>query len=155
MMGVVCLTKPSIDDVLKEGIYGPKEIKPEERRKFLGTLRERIVIALKKSQVRAKEIFPQVEQMMKDYPGAHLYLNGKIHYPDLSKYIKLAKRYKIDYTIVTNKDHDTEIGLVLAMGHAIDKEDIYIDKKEPLPKKTNMKKEKRSIFKKLFKRKRS
>lgn len=150
LMELICLKKPSVDEVLQQGIYGPKETKPEERRKFLGTLRERIIVALKKSQVGEKNIYPQVEQEMKKNPHAHLFLNGTMNYTDLSKYVKLAGKYKIAHTIVTNKDNDTEIGLVLAMDHAIDKEEIYIIRKEYF---TSTDKQKKSLFAKLFKRK--
>jgi uncharacterized protein YueI len=145
------LSKQSVDEILQQGIQGPKEIKPDEKRKFLGTFRERIIIALKKNQVTENDIYPQIESCMKEYKVAHLFLNGNISYEELSKYVKLAKIYKIEHTIVTNKEHDTEIGLVLAMDHAIDKEEIYIDEKEqeqPKPPRQ----EKPSIFAKLFKR---
>lgn len=141
------MKKPTIDEVLQQGIYGPLETKPEERRKFLGTLRERIVIAMTKMQVAEAEIYPQVAQNMKNYPKAQLFLNGNMNYEELSKYVKLAGKHKIEHTIVTNKDHDTEIGLVLAMDYAIDKKEIYIKKQyseQPAPKK--------SLFAKLFRR---
>ncbi|MDP4086903.1 MAG: YueI family protein [Bacillota bacterium] len=143
------MQKPSLDELLQQGILGPKEIKPEERKRFLGTLRERILVALKKGQVKEIKVYPEVEKLMKTNPEAHLFLNGHMRYEEFSKYVTLAKKYKIEHTIVANKEHDTDIGLVLAMDHAIDKADIYIEKKEPkilVP-------EKASIFSKLFKRK--
>ncbi|MDQ0201609.1 YueI family protein [Neobacillus ginsengisoli] len=143
------MKKPTVDEVLQQGIYGALETKPEERRKFLGTLRERIIVALKKSQVRETEVYPQVELYMKKFPQSHLFLNGNMNYGELSKYVKLATKYKIEHTIVTNKEHNTEIGLVLAMDHAIDKDEIYITKKDP--KKPEIKK-KKSLFAKIFKR---
>jgi uncharacterized protein YueI len=145
------LSKQSVDEILQQGIQGPKEIKPDEKRKFLGTFRERVIIALKKNQVMENDIYPQVENSMKESKAAHLFLNGNIGYEKLSKYIKLAKKYKIEHTIVTNKEHDTEIGLVLAMDHAIDKTEIYIIEKEPVLSKPP-RQEKPSIFSKLFNR---
>lgn len=143
------MNKPSIDVVLQQGMYGPKQTKPDERRRFLGTLRERIIVALMKSQVKEQEIYPQVEQLMKKHPESMLFLNGNIEYALLSKYLMLAKKYKIEQRIVTNKEFDTEIGLVLGMKYAIDKEEIYLHTKElPAPQK----KEKASVFKKWFKR---
>ncbi|MEM5596765.1 DUF1694 domain-containing protein [Niallia circulans] len=44
-------SNPNLDEYMQKGMYGAKETKPEERRKFLSTLRERVVIALKQSQV--------------------------------------------------------------------------------------------------------
>jgi uncharacterized protein YueI len=148
---LICLNKPSVDDVLKEGMYGPKEIKPGEKRQFLGTFRERVVIALKIGQVAEQKVYSQVEQNMKERPTAHLFLNGNISYEQLSKYVKLANKYKIEHTIVTNKEHDTEIGLVLAMDHAIDKEDIFVGTAESSNQNQDVKEKKTSFFTKLFK----
>jgi uncharacterized protein YueI len=149
-MELIYLKKTTVDEVLQQGIYGPLETKPDERRKFLGTLRERIMVALTKSQVGENEVYPQVEQHMKEKPQSHLFLNGNMNYEGLSKYVKLATKYKIEHTIVTNKEHDSEIGLVLAMDHAIDKEDIYIAKKVPVHR-PEVEKSK-GFFAKIFKR---
>lgn len=148
-MEMIFLKKPTVDEVLQQGIYGPLETKPEERRKFLGTLRERIVVALTIRQVREDAVYPQVEQYIKKFPKAHLLLNGNIHYRELSKYVKLAAKYQLEHTIVTNKKHETDIGLVLAMEYAIDKEEIYILRKDYKMK--EMKKQ--GFLEKLFKKK--
>jgi uncharacterized protein YueI len=148
-MELIYLKKTTVDEVLQQGIYGPLETKPDERRKFLGTLRERIIAALTKSQVGEMEVYPQVEQHMKENPQSHLFLNGNMSYESLSKYVKLATKYKIEHTIVTNKEHDSEIGLVLAMEHAIDKEEIYITKKVTVQQEV---KKNKGFFAKLFKR---
>jgi uncharacterized protein YueI len=143
------LKKPNVEEVLQQGIYGALETKPDERRKFLGTIRERIVVALKKSQVAETDIYPQVEKEMEANPQAHLFLNGNMDYTTLSKYVKLATKYKLEHTIVTNKEHDSEIGLVLAMEYAIDKEEIFITRKElKLPEQ----KKKKGFFSKMFNR---
>ncbi|MGG3561947.1 YueI family protein [Neobacillus rhizosphaerae] len=143
------MKKPTVDEVLQQGIYGAMETKPDERRKYLGTLRERIIVAMKKSQVAETEIYPQIEQLMKENSQAHLFLNGNMSYEDLSKYVKMANKQKIEHTIVTNKEHDSEIGLVLAMDHAIDKEEIYITKMIAVQQEV---KKSKGFFAKLFKR---
>ena len=148
-MELICLKKTTVDEVLQQGIYGPLETKPDERRKYLGTIRERIIVALYKKQVAEAEVYPQIEQSMKEYSGAQLFLNGNMSYEELSKYVKLATKNKIEHKIVTNKEHDTEIGLVLAMDDAIDKEEIFITKKEPNLEKPQ---EKKGLFSKIFKR---
>jgi uncharacterized protein YueI len=117
-----------VEDYLEQGIHGPKEIKAGERREFLGTLRERVVIALKRSQVFETNVYPEIEQMMKQYPHSKLFLNGQMDYQYLGKYIKLATSHDIPYKIVLNKDHNSDLGLVLAESNAINKEEIYIKK---------------------------
>jgi uncharacterized protein YueI len=142
------LEKQSVEDVLKQGIHGPLETKPDERRKFLGTIRERIIVALTKKQVEEEGIYTEVEKYMKEYKKARLLLNGMMEYSYLSKYMRLASKYKIVHTIVTNKEHESEIGLILAMDYAIDKEEIYLKKNVQIQNEP-----KKSLFSKIFKRK--
>lgn len=119
----------NIDDYLQKGIYGEKQIKPDEKRKFLGTFRERVIIALKNSQVMENNVYSEIEGLIKSNPKAKLLLNGDLNYSYLSKYIQIAKKYNNPYSIVTNHESSTTIGLVLAHDYAINKEDIYITNK--------------------------
>ncbi|MBB4825521.1 uncharacterized protein YueI [Sporosarcina luteola] len=142
----------NIDDYIQQGMYGNKEIKRSERKKFLGTFRERIVIALTLGQVRERGIYKEVEAAIKENKSAHLYLNGNIHYEVLSKYTKIASENDVLYTIVTNLESETDIGLVLAYNYAIDKEEIYIEREIPIPKtEEKSKKGLSGILAKLFK----
>jgi uncharacterized protein YueI len=144
------MSNSKLDDYLQQGIHGAKQTKPDERRRFLTTLRERVEIALTQAQVMKKGVEPQIEQLMDENPQAHLFLNGNIPYTYLSKYIKAAEKRDIEFTIVTNKEYDSELGLVLAHDHAIDKEDIYLSKKiSPVAQPAE---EKKGLFSKLFRR---
>lgn len=67
--------------------------------------------------------------MMKRHPRSNLFLNGQMDYQYLGKYIKLAISHNIPYKIVLNKDHNSDLGLVLAENNAINNEVIYIEKK--------------------------
>lgn len=127
---VFSMKSANLDEYIQNGIYGAKETKPDERRKFLGTLRERIVVALTKSQVREKGVYPEVVQLMNDNRKATLLLNGDLDYSYLSEYIAKARKMGVAFSIVTNKESETDIGLVLTYNHAIDKEHIYIEKKK-------------------------
>lgn len=111
---------------MQEGIHGPKEINPEERKKFLGTLRERILAVLTKSQVRASGTNSQIQDLLKQNPKVKMILNGDIDYSYLRKYIKLANDNHIPFTISNDQEHPTDIGLVLAYDYAVDIENIYI-----------------------------
>ncbi|MEI2464617.1 YueI family protein [Niallia taxi] len=143
------MSNPNLDDYLQQGIYGAKETKPEERRKFLGTIRERVVLALLQNQVSEANVYKEAEEAIKGNKGAKLYLNGHLDYSYLSKYLKLANEQNMEYTMVTNNDYNSEIGLLIAYDHAVDKEDIYVN--EPaVEKKPDQPKEKKGFFAKLF-----
>ena len=146
------MSESKLDEYLQQGIYGPKVTNPDERRKFLGTIRERIEWALTDSQVMEAGIYKEVEQAMKDHSELQLLLNGRIDYSFLSKYIKVANEANISYTIVKNEEHETDIGLVLAHKDAVNKEDIYITKKPTVPEQIEQPKKKGlfSFFKKLI-----
>lgn len=141
----------NVDDYLQQGIHGTKQTKPDERRKFLTTLRERTVIALTQAQVMGPGVEPEVAKLMDENLQAHLFLNGNLAYSYLSPYIKEAEQRDIEFTIVTNKEYDSELGLVLAQEYAVDKENIYLSDKIPAVKPVQSE-AKKGFFGKLFKR---
>ncbi|WP_175639473.1 YueI family protein [Metabacillus schmidteae] len=140
-----------LDEYIQQGIHGPREINPDERRKFLGTLRERVVVVLTKSQVREPGTYKEVENLMSKNNEATLFLNGNMNYSYLSDYIKLANKVGNKFSLSTNKEHDSDLGLVLAYDHAVNIEDIYITKDEKTERKEEH--DENSVirfFKKLF-----
>ncbi|MDQ0213785.1 uncharacterized protein YueI [Oikeobacillus pervagus] len=131
------MNNPNVEDYLQNGIYGQKEIKPAERKKFLGTLRERVEGALTIGQVMKKEIYSEVKQWIQTNKDVQMLLNGNIDYSYLSKYTQLADQLKIRYTIVHNQEAETNVGLVITHPHAVEKESIWINesKEKKLQKK--------------------
>ncbi|MCC3358508.1 YueI family protein [Bacillus sp. REN16] len=145
------MANQNVDDYLQQGIHGAKEIKPEERKKFLGTIRERVEFVLTQSQVRENKVYQEIQDACKKNNEVHMYLNGHVDYRFLSKYVKLASANNIEYTIVTNKDSNSDLGLVLAFDHAIDKDEIYINEKIK-PILTQQKKPEKKGFFSFFKK---
>ena len=128
------MNKKTVDDYLQEGIHGPKEIKPAERKEFLGTIRERVVIVLSQAQVFQKQLPTGFIDILKNNKEAKLYLNGHISYTHLSKFVKAADENGIQFKIVMNKDFNSPHGLVLAYDYAINKDNIKLVE-EPTKKK--------------------
>ncbi|RYG74220.1 DUF1694 domain-containing protein [Lentibacillus lipolyticus] len=126
--------KKNVDDYLTEGIYGPKETKQSEREQFLGTIRERIVIALTKGQVMSDKGITKLDEAMQKNKKAKLLINGDVSYKFLKEEKALAKKHDIPYTEITNKNAETDIGAVLTYDYAIDKEHIFIED-EPVKEK--------------------
>ncbi|MBJ8029952.1 YueI family protein [Bacillus cereus group sp. N21] len=121
------MVNKNVEDYLQEGIHGQKQNKPEERNMYLGTLRERVEIALTIGQVMQSNVYTEVTNSMRTSQSLQLYVNGSISYPHLSKYIKLANEKNVPFTIVQNKGTQTPIGLVLAHNTAVDKEQVYVE----------------------------
>src|SRR5690625_2080328 len=117
--------KKSVDDYLTEGMYGTRRPKEAERQKFLGTLRERIVIALTIGQVMADSGISKLEEAMKKHhENTHLLINGSVSYRFLTEEKALANKYKIPYTVISNGDVETDIGAVLTYRYDSNKENI-------------------------------
>ncbi|MRH43780.1 DUF1694 domain-containing protein [Aquibacillus halophilus] len=139
--------KKNVDDYLQEGIYGTKEINPAERKLFLGTYRERVILVLTKAQVIQSKGISELDQAMKANPEAKLLLNGNVNIRFFKPYKKVASKHSINYTSVKNKEAKSDFGIVLTLNYAIDKEDIFVEEKnetkEEKPKKT-------SLLKRLF-----
>lgn len=127
----------NVEDYLTEGIYGAKQTKKSERKQFLGTIRERIVIALTKGQVMTDKGIRKLGEAMKANNDTKLLINGHVSSKFLKEEKALADKYNIPYTVVTNKDSDTDIGAVLTYDYAIDKENIFVE--EDLEKEPNQK----------------
>ncbi|WP_280768439.1 YueI family protein [Salipaludibacillus daqingensis] len=122
-----------LEEILKQGMYGSPEIRPEERKLFLSTLAERVYLCLTNSQVRHRGMYPEMEKIMKEKNHAHLYINGALNYKAYSNYIQAANKLSLAFTIV-NDGQDTPIGLVLADERAVNlesqmfiKDDLYED----------------------------
>ncbi|MEQ6378178.1 YueI family protein [Bacillaceae bacterium S4-13-58] len=115
-----------IEDYIQEGIYGAKEIKPDERREYLGTIRERVVLTLSRGQVIKQKGLSELQIEMKNNPNAKLLLNGEVSNNYLMKYIKLASKHKIQHTTIFNQEADSKYGAVLAVDYAINREKIEL-----------------------------
>lgn len=144
------MSNKNVDDYLTEGIYGSRRPKEHERVQYLGTLRERIVLALTLGQVMSDSGIKVLEQAIKDNPKARLIMNGEVPYRFLKEEKALANKYNIPYTTISNNESDTEIGAVLTYDYAIDKENIFI-KDEELKSQTSEEKQPKTLIDKIKK----
>ncbi|HLS60273.1 MAG TPA: YueI family protein [Virgibacillus sp.] len=129
------MTNKSVDDYLTDGIYGVQRPKEVERRKYLGTLRERIVLVLTIGQVMQDAGITELNQAMKSHPNTQLLLNGEVASRFLMEEKRLADKHQIPYTMVTNTEFKTKVGAVLTYDHAVNIEDVYLEDVETEKKK--------------------
>ncbi|GIO23270.1 YueI family protein [Oceanobacillus sp. J11TS1] len=120
------MSKKNVDDYLQEGMYGSRLPKERERKKYLGTLRERIAFVLTVGEVMANKGLPELESQLKQHPKAELLMNGNIPYRFLKEEKALADRYSISHTTISSQENDTEIGVVLTYSYAVDIEHISL-----------------------------
>ena len=138
-----------LDDYITEGIYGPKELKQDEKRKYLGTYRERILLALYKTEVSQKKGLQEIQELKKTYPDAIMLLNDKMSIHTLKPYRQLATNLNFTYRYIRNETIDSEFGVIIALDYAIEMDNILLpDENQPKTDTTTNKK--RPWWKKLF-----
>ncbi|SFL95068.1 Uncharacterized protein YueI [Gracilibacillus orientalis] len=140
------MAKKELDDYLQEGIYGAKEINPDEKRKYLGTFRERVLLVLSKSQVRGEKGLSEMEELIRQFSDTKILMNGNMSLRFFKPYRELANKQHIPYTYVSNREADSDYGLVLTAKTAVDKEDIMLAEEDQ----TKESSEKKAWWKKLL-----
>ncbi|MCF3944799.1 YueI family protein [Oceanobacillus alkalisoli] len=135
------MSKRNVNDYITEGIHGVRLPKEGERIRFLGTLRERVVIALTIGQVMSDSGLQKLDEAMQQHPGTKLIMNGHVAHRFLTEEKALAAKHNISYTTITNEENDTDIGAVLTYDYAINKEEIFIKEEEPEEEKQDEEKE--------------
>ncbi|MGF7534036.1 DUF1694 domain-containing protein [Bacillus mexicanus] len=120
------MSDEKMDLYLQQGMYGTLETKPDERHLFLGSLRERVLLALTKGQVLRSKPYEEVDRIIKSSKNITLLINGKLQYQSYSSYIQMANRNGIHFKIVSDLQFHTPLGLVIAADIAVNRELIYI-----------------------------
>jgi len=120
------LVNKNTEDYLKEGIYGTKLPKQGERDQFLGTLRERVLLALTTGDVIQGRGLQEIKKEMVENPDAKLLMNGQLNYSYFKELKNLAKLHHIPYTSIANEEKSSDIGAVLTLDKPIEREEIYL-----------------------------
>ncbi len=109
------------EDFIKQHMFGNPQLKPDEKRAFLGNFRERVAIALTISQLNSVQTQKMVIQIFDQYPEYRVYLNGKMPQQYIDTYMTLAIRHNYQFTILVQNGmrvdqpiHASDFGLVIA-----------------------------------------
>lgn len=116
---------------LINSIYGTPQTLPDERRQYLGSLRERSALRLTNQELSVPQTLNCLTKHIDYFKNQNLkfYINGKIN-PDITKpYIKLAVNNHFLFTLVADKNAQTEpsaTGLLIAADQAINHDKITL-----------------------------
>lgn len=119
-----------IEEYLKQNVFGKPQLKPDEKRKFLGNFQEQVALALTVAQVRNLNNLVVVERVIKQYPQYHLFINGRLSSTYRVQLMTLAVNNNYQFTIIeqahmrsaTKPLAENDMGLVIADDrHSIDR----------------------------------
>ena len=115
-----------IQDYLKSHVFGAPQLKPDEKRAFLGNYRDRVALALTVGQLRTAKAEQLVRNVLRRYPGLRIYINGRMGKTIVNQYSKVAVSMNYPFTILAQNGmrvkqplQENDFGLVIAGGKKI------------------------------------
>lgn len=117
--------KSKLEKTAQYAVSGAPELKPDEKRKWLGEFRERVILGLTKEQVFEDEAIKYVEKALKDKMADILIINQKIPMSIVSEYMRLTKKTGCEFKTVST-DSKTAMGLVVVSRQAVERENVEI-----------------------------
>lgn len=122
------MDKQSMDPHVQAGLYGTPQVNPDEQNHYLGNFRERVYALQTREHVGESQYMQAWEKQFSKYPEATLYLNGHLDRDTLDKFIKLASRYKLRFTLKTDEVYNhSDVMVVLAAKFAVHQDIVDIN----------------------------
>lgn len=123
--------KSELERTVEYAIGGAPQLKPDEKRKWLGEFRERVILGLTIEQAYNSSAKNYVEEALKDNMAEIIIVNQKISMNIISKYMKLAKDTNKEFKTVAS-DSQKAMGIVIASRQAVERENVEVEIKEKL-----------------------
>jgi len=121
--------KSELEKTIEYAIAGVPQIKADEKRKWLGEFRERVILGLTIEQAYKREAESYVKDAVKDNMAEIIIVNQKIPMEVMSKYMKLAKDTEKEFkTICANNEN--AMGIVVASRQAVQRENVEVQIEE-------------------------
>ncbi len=115
--------KTNLERTVEYALRGVPEIKPEEKKKWLGEFRERIIMGISLKTATQIESIVHIEKAMEDQQAEMLIVNNSLPPDIIADYMRLAKKLNCEYKSV-NTDFDGAMGVVVASRHAVNREAV-------------------------------
>lgn len=126
-----CVIKmKNVQDYLEKGLYGTPQIKPDEKRRYLGTYRERVIFAINLTELSNKNFHILATKYFKEFPGGTLLVDANIPSSYQQEILKLTKKTKQAFKLVNSDKKavdSTDIVCVYALDYAVNRDSITLD----------------------------
>lgn len=116
-----------LSKTLAAGIHGTPELRPDEKRRYLGFFRERVIQAVTFDQIRTKEGLGVMLEALKDKRGVELAIHQDARGVAMPLIVQ-AQRKGLDFTIVSNPNFVGEVAVVLIANHAVDVAQVWAER---------------------------
>ena len=118
--------KSELEKTAEAGLNGGPQIKKQEKNKFLGEFKERVLIALTYEQVEEAGTYKQVLDAIRDDEAEQLIINRKVDIEKAKDYLKLADDNNLSFKKVAAANYNGDIALVVVSDHAVHYDNIFV-----------------------------
>lgn len=146
-----------LNERLKQSAMGAgPQTKPDERRRYLGSLRERVFLRMNNSEIKDPDLEKIFLDHISNYQDYTILINGKIEANSfLNKVEASCSKYNIPFTLVNNETARIglkDTALLVVAKTAINKERVEIGQVYPpeMPHTELAAPKKKSFFQRLF-----
>src|SRR6056297_686073 len=124
-----------LEQTVREGAFGPKEIKKGEKNRYLGEFEERIIAYLNYNQVMDKAVYPEINQVLSLPEAEKLIIRGDIPKNKSEKYTEMARKNDVRFIRKSSPEFRGEVELAVAGKNAVNtKKGKIIGREEKLQK---------------------
>lgn len=129
-------------DRLMQQLNGNPQTLPDQRRLYLGSLRERVALAITNQELAADTTLPSFVAALKPYakdPTYKVLLNGKVDVSKTAPYMKAIKAQGLAFTLVNDDTASLDpkrFFLLVVNQQAINRENIALPIQQADPKST-------------------
>ncbi|NLJ80169.1 MAG: YueI family protein [Firmicutes bacterium] len=123
--------KDDLEKALLVGIHGAPELHREEKQRFLGFFRERVIEALSFDQLDRKGLAVMAEALA-DKRAVELVIHRSARRAAMPLIVE-ARKKGLDFTIVSDPKFTGEAALVLVADHAVDIPRLLVEKEKSQP----------------------
>lgn len=118
--------KSELEKTITMGLHGAPELRPEEKRRYLGSFRERVLQAVTFDQLRTREGIKVMTDALKDPRAVELLIHEQARGTAMPLIVE-ARRRGVDFTIVSNPDFVGNIAAALVAADAVDAAELYAE----------------------------
>lgn len=113
------IDKSELERTIAAGIHGTPQLKIDEKRRFLGQFRERVIQALTFKQLSTSDGYKAIEAALRHPQAASLIIHNQARTAAM-KYIAAAQKQGVNFTISNNPKFIGDVALVVAATDAVD-----------------------------------
>ena len=111
--------RDELEKTLATGIHGTPQLRPDEKRRFLGFFRERVIQAVTFDQLRTKEGLKAMADALEDRRGVELVIHQNARSVAMPLIVE-SRRKGLDFTIVADPTFVGEVAVALVASDAVD-----------------------------------